>query len=222
MHGQQNIKKQESDICQKPQRSVSITVLQSRSFDAAGISATKDNVWHLRTLSWRNSDATSTRHCGHFRTFCFLSENRGRKQTMDRMLRRPNSIILIVITMMTTTTLWSAFLSKKLTVVQIARKLAAFYAPRRTFAIFTAAILRPLTQLNPKWLRQLCLTSSLLVAFWIKFLWEFQTPPSTQNQWKSLKIPTTLNCPILFTIAKTYQSISIVSVYDVEAFVDNR
>jgi len=66
---------------------------------------------------------------------------------MGRMLRRPNFVTLIVIIMVTTSTLWSAFLSKKLTVVQTARILAAFYVPRRTFGIFTAAILWPLT--NP-------------------------------------------------------------------------
>jgi len=43
------------------------------------------------TLSWRNGDATSTRR-EHLCTFLFLSEKRGRKQTMGRMLRRPNFI----------------------------------------------------------------------------------------------------------------------------------
>ena len=39
---------------------------------------------------------------------------------------------------------------------------------------------------------------------------------------KKKKNRNTLYCPIFFTIAKTYQSISVVPVYGVEAFVDNR
>jgi len=37
-----------------------------------------------------------------------------------------------------------------------------------------------------------------------------------------LKNPNTLNCPIFFTITKTSQSVSFVTVYDLEASVDSR
>ena len=81
-----------------------------------------------------------------------------------------------MIMMMTTMTLWNAFLSKKLTVVHIARKLAALYVPRRTFGIFTAAILWPQTNpVEPKLRRHPCFTKSLLMFFELNFCTNFKS-----------------------------------------------